>query len=67
VNVTPARVETSHNLHKKSYENELRHFIGAVRGSRQMVSTGEEAMKRMKVIEAIYLSAKKGKEVKVTS
>jgi predicted dehydrogenase len=67
VNVTPARIETSHNLHKKSYENELRHFIGAVRGSRQMVSTGEEAVKRMKIVEAIYQSAKKGKEVKISS
>ena len=67
VNVTPARIETSHNLHKKSYENELRHFIGAVRGSRQMVSTGEEAVKRMEIVEAIYQSAKKGKEVKISS
>jgi predicted dehydrogenase len=67
VNVTPARVETSQNLHKKSYENELRHFIGAVRGSRQMVSTGEEALKRMKIVDAIYQSAKKGKEVKISS
>ena len=67
VNVTPARIETSHNLHKKSYENELRHFIGVVRGSRQMVSTGEEAVKRMEIVEAIYQSAKKGKEVKISS
>ncbi|MFI5253644.1 MAG: Gfo/Idh/MocA family protein [Bacteroidota bacterium] len=65
VNVTPAKVESSQNLHKKSYENELRHFIGAVRGLHPIISTGDEAAKRMKVVEAIYHAAKKGKEVTI--
>ena len=63
INVTPAKIETPQNLHKKSYEHELRHFIGAVRGLHPVVSTGEESVKRMKVVEAIYQSAKKGKEI----
>lgn len=63
VNVTPAKIETPANLHKKSYENELRHFVGAVRGLHPVVSTGEEAVKRMAIVEAIYQSAKKGKEI----
>ena len=63
VNVTPSKIESPQNLHKKSYEHELRHFIGAVRGLHPVISTGEESVKRMKVVEAIYLSAKKGKEI----
>jgi predicted dehydrogenase len=63
VNVTPAKIETQQNLYKKSYENELKHFFVGVRGLQPIVSTGDEAVQRMKVVEAIYLSAKKGKEI----
>ncbi|HLX13165.1 MAG TPA: Gfo/Idh/MocA family oxidoreductase, partial [Bacteroidota bacterium] len=63
VNVTPAKVETPHNLHKKSYENELRHFLGAIRGLHPVLSTGEEAVQRMAIVDAAYRSAKKGREV----
>ena len=63
VNVTPAKLETPQNLHKRSYENELRHFIGAVRGLNPVVSSGEEAVKRMTIIDAVYSSAKKSKEI----
>ena len=66
VNVTPAKVETPQNLYKKSYENELRHFVGASRGLHEVISTAEEAVQRMKIVEAIYHSAKKGKEVFVS-
>src|SRR5258708_1380614 len=63
VNVTPAKPETPYNLYKKSYENELRHFIGAVRELHPVISTGAEAVQRMKVVDAVYLSAQKGKEI----
>jgi predicted dehydrogenase len=65
VNVTPAKLETPYNLHKKSYENELKHFIGAVRGLHTVISTGEEAVHRMKIVEAVYASAQKGKEIRI--
>ncbi|HTK83358.1 MAG TPA: Gfo/Idh/MocA family oxidoreductase [Bacteroidota bacterium] len=63
VNVTPVKTETPYNLYKKSYENELKHFVGAARGLHQVVSTGDEAVQRMKIVEAIYQSAQKGKEI----
>ncbi|TAK55825.1 MAG: Gfo/Idh/MocA family oxidoreductase [Bacteroidetes bacterium] len=63
VNVTPAKSETPQNLYKKSYENELKHFIGSVRGFHKIVSTAEEAVHRMKVVEALYKSAAKRKEI----
>ncbi|HUL44777.1 MAG TPA: Gfo/Idh/MocA family oxidoreductase [Bacteroidota bacterium] len=63
VNVIPAKSESPLNLHKKSYENELRHFLGAVHGLHPVISTGEEAVHRMKIVEAIYQSAAKNKEI----
>ncbi len=63
VNVTPVKTETPYNLYKKSYENELKHFVGAARGLHQVISTGDEAVQRMRIVEAVYLSAQKGKEI----
>ena len=63
VNMTPAKVETPQNMYKKSYENELKHFVGAARGLHPVISTGDEAVQRMKIVDAIYRSAKKGKEI----
>jgi predicted dehydrogenase len=63
VNLTPSRSETPTNLYKHSYENELRHFVNCLRGDTPMLSTGEESLERMRIIEAMYDSAKRGKEV----
>ena len=65
VNLTPAKAQTPVSLYKKSYENELRHFINAVKGIVPLVSTGQEAAKRMTIAEAIYLSAAKQKEIAI--
>ena len=51
------------NLFKKSYENELKHFIGAIRGNNPIISSSSDAVKRMKLIEALYKSAEKKSEV----
>ncbi len=67
VNLTSAKAQTPVGLYKKSYENELRHFINAVKGIVPLISTGEESMKRMTVVEAIYQSAAKKREVVLTS
>jgi predicted dehydrogenase len=63
VNLTPTKNESQVALYKKSYENEIRHFINAVRGIVPLVSTGHEAVQRMKVVDAFYQSAAKGKEI----
>lgn len=65
VNVAPVSHETPQTLYWKSYDNELRHWVGALRGLHPVVSTGEEALHRMKIVDAIYDSAKKGKSVVV--
>ncbi|MDD8016780.1 MAG: Gfo/Idh/MocA family oxidoreductase [Bacteroidota bacterium] len=63
VNVAPMKTDSSQNLLKRSYENELKHFIGAVRGIHPVISTAQEAVQRMKIVDAIYKSAAKGKEI----
>ena len=65
VNVSPVKMESPVHILRKSYENELRHFVGAARGLHQIVSTGDEAVQRMAVVEAIYQSALKGREIRL--
>jgi predicted dehydrogenase len=65
VNLTPATPQSPVSLYKKSYENELRHFINTVKGVTPIISSADEAAKRMSLVEAIYQSASKHKEVAV--
>jgi predicted dehydrogenase len=63
VNVTPGKIDDIQNLFRRSYENELKHFVGAVRGIHQVISTADEAVLRMRIVDAIYQSAAKKKEI----
>ncbi|MCC7430230.1 Gfo/Idh/MocA family oxidoreductase [bacterium] len=66
VNVTPAtenKTITSQNLFKKSYQYELGHFIQVILKKQETYSKPEDAIKRMKIIEAIYESGLTGKEI----
>lgn len=51
----------------KSYQAELKHFIAAVEGLVPVVSTGEEAVERLRVIEALYQSAAEQREILIDS
>jgi predicted dehydrogenase len=55
------------NLFTKSYENELKHFVGAVRDSVQVISSSSEALSRMMLIESLYESAKNKTEINIKS
>jgi predicted dehydrogenase len=63
VNVAPATQETPQTLYRKSYENELKHWVSVLHDHHPVQSTGEEAVHRMKIVEAVYASAKRGKSV----
>jgi predicted dehydrogenase len=65
INLTPTQVDSPTVLFKKSYLNELKSFIGAIKGLNPVFSPGEEAMQRMKIIEAMYESAEKKHEIKL--
>ncbi|MEW6510717.1 MAG: Gfo/Idh/MocA family oxidoreductase [Bacteroidota bacterium] len=63
VNLAPAKMDSVQHLFRRSYENELKYFLGAVRNLHPVISTGDEAVARMKVVDAVYKSFKTGKEV----
>lgn len=66
IDYSPAKTTNSSNLFKKSYENELKHFIASIQqNENKIISSVEEAMNRMKLLEAIYKSAETKKEVKI--
>ncbi|MEP0822862.1 MAG: Gfo/Idh/MocA family oxidoreductase [Ignavibacterium sp.] len=67
VNVAPASHDTPQTLYRKSYENELRHWIGSLRGLHPVISSADDAVHRMKIVDAIYASAKTGKSVRLQS
>lgn len=50
---------------KKSYLNELKSFVGAVKGQNPVFSSGEEALQLLKITETMYKSAEKDQEIKV--
>lgn len=50
---------------KDMYMAEVEDFIDAVENSRKPMNSGEEALKNFKIIQAAYLSRKKGKVVRV--
>ncbi|MFA5805482.1 MAG: Gfo/Idh/MocA family oxidoreductase [Melioribacteraceae bacterium] len=63
IDYTIASQANQTNLFKKSYENELKHFIGVVRENTPVISTGDDAVTLMKLLEALYKSAKHKKEI----
>jgi predicted dehydrogenase len=65
-NLAPTKQEPPQTYLRRSYENELRHFIGAVQDRHPVISTADEAVQRMKIVEAIYKSARQGKEIAIS-
>ncbi|MBS1516703.1 MAG: Gfo/Idh/MocA family oxidoreductase [Bacteroidetes bacterium] len=62
-NITPKKLEMPANPFKKSYEYELKNFIGALKGNNDLISGGKDALKVMQIADAVYRSAKSGKEI----
>jgi len=63
VNVTPLKMEKPANMFKRTYEYELAHFIKSIQENTRLISSGTEALDRMKIVDAVYKSANSGKEV----
>ncbi|MCX7878556.1 MAG: Gfo/Idh/MocA family oxidoreductase [Ignavibacteria bacterium] len=63
VNVTPMKIEKPANIFKRTYEYELEHFMNCINSGSENVSTSREALDRMKIVDAIYKSARLGKEI----
>jgi predicted dehydrogenase len=65
VNLAPTKLDPPQHLFKRSYENELKHFIGAVKGMHPVISTADEAVQRMRIVDAVYKSARTGRDVQI--
>lgn len=63
VNLAPTKIDPPQHLFRRSYENELKHFLGAVKNVHPVISTADEAVQRMRIVDAVYKSARTGKEV----
>ncbi|MEW6004273.1 MAG: Gfo/Idh/MocA family oxidoreductase [Stygiobacter sp.] len=53
------------DLYKKSFENELKHFIAAVRNNSPMISTCDDSVFLMELVQTIYKSAELQKEIEI--
>jgi predicted dehydrogenase len=60
--VTPA-VESPRNVYKHSYAREIEHFVNCVAEKEKPISPAADGLAIMRIIDAIYASAKSGKEV----
>lgn len=66
VNVTPVLQEqNSKQRFTKAYENEISHFFKVIRGEEENNSSVNDALKTMRIIEALYESARQGKTVEL--
>lgn len=50
-------------IYKRSFESEIKHFINALLGYGPVISTTDEAVKTMEVVDGIYRSARENKEI----
>jgi predicted dehydrogenase len=66
VNVTPIDFESNVDVFKKSFENEMRNFINVVKGEEEPVTPAKDGVYIMKIIDAIYQSAKIGKQIDIS-
>lgn len=65
INITPAQYEGANIRYRRSYRNELRHFVNCLHKKIPMQAGAREIAQRLRVIEALYRSAEEGKEVEV--
>ncbi|RME02143.1 MAG: gfo/Idh/MocA family oxidoreductase [Calditrichaeota bacterium] len=63
INIVSTKEEISTVRYKRSYRNELKHFIDCLRQNTPLQASAEESAERLKILDALYQSAQEGKEV----
>jgi predicted dehydrogenase len=63
VNVTPVDFESNVDVFKKSFVNEMRNFIQVIKGEDEPVTPIDDGVYLMKILDAIYQSAKSGQQI----
>ncbi len=65
INIIPSREENSILRYKRSYKNELKHFVNCIQNKATIQAGASEIAQRLQLIETMYRSAAEGKEVKI--
>jgi predicted dehydrogenase len=65
VNVTP-ELSLRKNYYKETYKQEIDHFIDCILQNKPPLTTGEEAMAVLRILDAMYESASTQKEVQLS-
>jgi len=47
------------------FAREVRHFVECVRGEKECISTADDGVTLMRILDAIYKSAETGEDVKI--
>ena len=63
VNITPTPDEGANVRYRRSYRNELRHFVACLNKNIPMQADAAEIAERLKILQALYRSAEEGREV----
>ena len=63
VNVSPLDIDQNTDFFKTAYKEQINNFVKTVRGEEPNHSSIADAIKIMRIIEALYESAKRGEEI----
>lgn len=63
--IAPPQRVSNVETYTRAYEAELKHFIAGIQGLVPIISTADEAVERMRIVEALYQSALQQTEVHV--
>lgn len=63
VNIVPTKDENASTSYKRSYSNEMKHFVDCLRQNTPLQAGAAESAERLRIIDAFYQSATEGREV----
>ncbi len=63
VNVSPLDMDKNTDFFKAAYEEEIDNFVKSIRGEEKNRSSISDAIKVMRIVDALYESAKKGTDI----
>lgn len=65
VNLTPMLGQKPSDRYKKAYEAEIKHFYRVIHGDEDNISSAKDAVYLMRIIDALYKSARDKKEIQL--
>jgi predicted dehydrogenase len=66
IDYTPHKPKNSKELFSKSYENEIKHFVGAIKGNHPLYCKPEEIIYQMELLDALHKSSDNKSEINLS-